>query len=174
MQDGLTAGTMLAQAGSLLERVTADPSSMPTWWRHRVRVDWVRCEAALLNDDPSAALGHANAALGAAEAAAAPRHVAKSLLFVGVSEVESGQRDEATATLRRCLMLTTSMGFMAVGWPAHAVMAALLKDTDPQAAHGHFVQASAITAALREGLTGQLATRWDARADIRALHREAS
>lgn len=174
LQDALTARTMLGQAGSLLERMTADQASMPTWWRHRVRLDWVRCEADLLNGDPHAAREHAGAALAAAEAAAAPRHVAKSLLFVGVAEIESGERVQAVTTLRRCLMLTTTMGFQAVGWPAHAVLAALLKQEDPQAAHEHFLQASAITTALRAGLAGTLAARWDARADIRALHREAS
>jgi Flp pilus assembly protein TadD len=173
LQDALTAGTMLAQAGSLLERVGGDPASGPTWWRHRVRLGWVRCEAALLNDD-AAAMGHAGAALAAAEAAAAPRHVAKSLLFLGVAEIESGRREQAVVTLRRCLRLTTTMGFQAVGWPAHAVLAALLKQEDPQAAHAHFVQASAITSSLRAGLAEPLASRWDARADIRALHREAS
>jgi hypothetical protein len=36
------------------------------------------------------------------------------------------------------------------------------------------VAASAITNTVREGLTGELARRWDARADIMALHNEAS
>jgi hypothetical protein len=50
----------------------------------------------------------------------------------------------------------------------------LLKGTDPKAAHQHFVQASEITRAVGDGLTGDLARRWEARADIMALHKEAS
>lgn len=174
MQDPLTAATMLAQGRSLLARVSADPTSAPTWWRHRVRVEWVACEVSLLQSRHEDALAHARAALETAEAGNAPRHVAKSLLFLAVAQIETGQRDAAVPLLKRCLMLSASMGFLAVAWPAHAVLAALLKDTDQHAAHSHFVKASAIIDTLREGLTGQLASRWDARADIVALHREAS
>ncbi|MEZ5185238.1 MAG: tetratricopeptide repeat protein [Candidatus Nanopelagicales bacterium] len=174
MQDPLTAATMLAQGRSLLARVSADPVSAPTWWRHRVRVEWVACEVALLETRYEDALAHARAALETAEAANAPRHVAKSLLFLAVANIETGRRDAAVPLLKRCLVLSTAMGFLAVAWPAHAVLAALLKDTDERSAHTHFVAASAIIDTLREGLTGQLANRWDARADIVALHREAS
>ena len=70
-------------------------------------------------------------------------------------------------------MLSGSMGFLAVAWPATAVLAVLLKESDPEIAHSHFVDASAITDTLRAGLRGQLATRWDARVDIVGFHREA-
>ncbi len=102
------------------------------------------------------------------------RTLAKSLLFVAVSEIQIGRPETAVPRLRRSLMLSTSMGFLAVAWPAHAVLAALLKASDPQAAHQHFVQASTITNTVRDGLSGDLARRWDARADIMALHKEAS
>lgn len=66
------------------------------------------------------------------------------------------------------------MGLQAVAWPTHAVLAALLKDSDPDAARAHFAAAGAITDSLRSGLSGELAQRWDERADIVALRREAS
>lgn len=174
LQDAVSASTTLAQAGSLLDRVSADPAGAPQWWRHRVRLAWVRCEVALLESHAADAAAHAAAALEAAEAATAPRHVAKSLLFVGVAQIESGDPAAALPTLRRAVMLSSSMGFLAVAWPAHAVLAALLQPTDPRVAHEHFEQASAITTTLRRGLSGQLAARWDERADIRALHHAAS
>lgn len=174
LQDGLTAATMIAQAQSLLDRVSAEPASAPTWWRHQVRLRWVQCEVALLGSDAGAAIDHASQALQHAEIAAAPRHVAKSLLFVAVGQIDAGEHEKAIPNLRRSLVLSTTMGFNAVAWPTHAVLAALVKQTDPQVAHDHFVAASEITRELRQGLTGSLAERWDARADIQALHREAS
>mgnify|MGYP000844777348 CR=1 FL=1 len=174
LQDAASAASTLAQAGSLLERVSADPVTAPTWWRHRVRVEWVRCEVALLQERAGEAADHAALALAAAEAATAPRHVAKSLLFTGVTQIESGDPAAALPTLRRAVMLSSSMGFQAVAWPTHAVLAALLQASDPKAAQEHAKQASTITAHLRRGLSGQLAARWDERADIRALHQAAS
>jgi hypothetical protein len=174
LQDSLTAGTMISQAQSLLDRVTAEGSSAPTWWRHQVRLAWVQCEVALLSSDPQRAVEHAVRGLQVAEIAAAPRHVAKSLLFVAVGQIDAQARDQAIPNLRRSLMLSTTMGFLAVAWPAHAVLAALLKQSDPATAHEDFLAASRIALDLRRGLTGDLADRWDARADIRALHREAS
>lgn len=174
LQDTLTARTMIAQAQSLLERVAAAPSSAPTWWRHRVRLSWVQCEVALLSSDPQTAAHHAAAAVAAAEVAAAPRHVAKSLLFAAVAEIDAGHRDKALPMLRRSLMLSTTMGFLAVAWPTHAVLAALLKPSDPVMAREHFAAAATITGALGASLKGELADRWEQREDIRALQREAS
>lgn len=174
LQDALTSTSTLAQARSLLDRVAADPVSGPTWWRHQVRMAWVECEVALLQSRYEDAVTHATMALDAAEAATAPRHVAKSLLFVAVADIESGRRDVAVPRLRRSLMLSTSMGFLAVAWPAHAVLAALLRDSDADAARAHFGHASDITDTIRGGLPGDLTDRWDARPDILALHREAS
>lgn len=174
LQDDLTATTMLGQARSLLERVAADPRSAPTWWRHHVRVAWVECEVALMQSRYSEAVTHAARSLAESELANAPRHVAKSLLFLAVSEIEDGDRDAGLTNLKRSLMLSSSMGLQAVAWPTHAVLAALLKDSDPDAARAHFAAAGAITDSLRSGLSGELAQRWDERADIVALRREAS
>lgn len=174
LQEALTASTMLGQARSLLQKVAADPANAPIWWRHSVRVSWVECEVALLESRYPDAVTYATTALDAAESANAPRHVAKSLLFLAVSKIEAGQREQAVPDLRRSLMLSGSMGLLAVEWPTHAVLAALLKGGDPQAAHTHFVAANAITDTVRQGLTGDLAQRWAERDDILALRREAS
>ncbi len=173
MEDAATAANTLAQARSLLERVGGDPAQMPIWWRHRVRLTWVECEIALLNSDYLAAVTKASEALEHSEAANAPRHVAKSLLFLAVAQVEAGEKTKAIANLQRSLMLSTSMGFLAVAWPAHAVLAALLAPEDVVAARDHFVAASRIADDLRAGLSGEIAQRWDARSDIAALHRAA-
>lgn len=172
LQDAATASSNLAKATSLLDRVGA--ASPDIWWRHRVRSQWVACEVALLQSQSRAALTDAQAALQLAEAANAPRHVAKSLLFVAVSQIETGDREGAKPHLRRCLTLSTPMGYLAVAWPAHAVLGALLKPSDPQAARAAFASASEITDTLRADLSGDLAARWDRRADIAGLHREAS
>jgi tetratricopeptide (TPR) repeat protein len=172
LQDALTAATMLSQSTSLLDRVTAAEDA-PTWWRHQVRMAWVQCEVALLTLDREQAVGRSARALDIAENAAAPRHVAKSLLFLAVSQIEAGDQEHALPNLRRSIVLSASMGFLAVAWPAHAVLAAVLQQSDPPAAHEHFSQASSITRGLGEGLQGALAARWEARADIQALHREA-
>jgi tetratricopeptide (TPR) repeat protein len=173
MEDAATAANTLAQARSLLQRVAADPAALPIWWRHRVRLTWVECEVALLQSDYDVAVARASEALEAAEAANAPRHVAKSLLFLAVSQVEAGQRESAVANLQRSLTLSTSMGFLVVAWPGYAVLAALVQPDDPEAARNHFAKASAIADEIRAGLSGDLAERWDARADIAALHRAA-
>lgn len=172
LQDSVTAENTLNQAKSLLVRVAAENSE--SWWRHMVRVEWVACEIALMSSDSVTAVARAERALELAENANAPRHVAKSLLFLAVAQIESGRTDAAAANLRRSLMLSNSMGYLAVSWPAHAVLAALLKAGDPAAAHAHFVSAAKVIATLRSGLTGELATRWDARPDVAALLREAS
>lgn len=172
LQDSVTASSTIAQAGSLLGRVSA--ASRQVWWRHQVRVEWVGCEIALLRSETVPALGHAQAALTLAEDANAPRHVAKSLLFVAVCQIENGELEQAIPNLRRCLMLCAPMDFGAVAWPAHAVLAALLKPTDAQTAGRHFEAADEITARIAAGLNGELGRRWRERADILALHREAS
>lgn len=172
LQDAVTAGNTLNQAQSLLTRVAAD--NPQSWWRHSVRVEWVACEISLMSSNPGPAQARAESALALAENANAPRHVAKSLLFVAVAQIENGKHEEAAGNLRRSLMLSTSMGYLAVAWPAHAVLAALLRASDPQGSHAHFAQAAEVIRTLRSGLSGDLATRWDARPDVAALLREAS
>jgi hypothetical protein len=60
-------------------------SAVDPGWRRRVRLGWVETEVALLAGDPARAVESARAGLAVAEDAAAPRHVAKCLLFLGVA-----------------------------------------------------------------------------------------
>lgn len=64
---------------------TADEST-----RLRIRGRWVGCELALLESRPHDAVAAAAEALALARAAGAPRHEAKSLLFLGIAERETG------------------------------------------------------------------------------------
>lgn len=69
-------------------------------WRAGVRRGWVACELALLTDRPARAAEASRDAVRRAEAAQAPRHLAKSLLFYGVSMRELARR-QAVAPLFR-------------------------------------------------------------------------
>lgn len=60
-------------------------SSRAGGWRAAVRSRWVRCERELLAGRPSHAVRDARSAVGTARRAGAQRHVAKSLLFLGVA-----------------------------------------------------------------------------------------
>ena len=67
--------------------------------RGMVRLSWVRAEHALLSADPTAAVGHARLALADARAMGWPRHIAKSLLFLG-SALEAARAGEARLRLQ--------------------------------------------------------------------------
>jgi hypothetical protein len=83
-------------------------------WRVRVRLAWVRCERELLAGRPRAAVRHARSALSTAERAGARKHVAKSLLFLGVSLREAGAATEAGGSLRRARTIASSIGAHAI------------------------------------------------------------
>lgn len=79
-------------------------------WRARVRLDWVRCEHALLTGNPRAAAGFARTALRRALRARALRHAAKSLLFLGVSLRAQGRDEEGREALRAAAKLARACG----------------------------------------------------------------
>jgi ATP/maltotriose-dependent transcriptional regulator MalT len=138
------AGERVAEAEALVGRRS-------DWWRQRVRLDWAQAELALVEGRPGDAAVRASSALSRAEAAGAPRHVAKSLLFLGVALLERGDLDDAVATLRRCVTLADPLGLLPVLWPARALIGAL-------AGQGPGADAAAAAAAVR-----------DARTTVRAL-----
>lgn len=136
------------------------------WWRQRVRLDWVRAEVALLAgraDDADEAAGEA---VGRAEQARAPRHVAKGLLFQGVARLEAGS-PATVDTLRRAATLAEGLGALPVSWPARALLGALLGD-DPEAATS-FAAARDAVATIAENLPPDLRRQWLARPDVAAL-----
>jgi tetratricopeptide (TPR) repeat protein len=139
------------------------------WWRQLVRLDWAAAEIALLDGDANAAAMHASAALGRAESSGAPRHVAKSLLFLGVALLERQEIDEATATLRRAGSLAESLGTLPVLWPAKALLGALTSSIDPAESAASMAAARAAIATIAADLPSELRAEWLARDDVSAL-----
>lgn len=79
----------LARAGRLVS---------PDDRRGLIRLSWVRAEHALLTDDAAQAVAHSRLALADARALGWPRHVAKSLLFLGAA-LEAARSAEARLRL---------------------------------------------------------------------------
>lgn len=147
------------------ERVLADHGA--DWWRQRVRFGWARCEVALLQGDPDEALAAASTAVERAEAARAPRHVAKGLLFQGVAELQVGA--DASATLRRSAMLAENVGVLPVLWQAKALHGALVADDDPAGAAASLSAARSIVLTIAGDLPADLREQWLARPNVAAL-----
>lgn len=143
----------------------------PDWWRQRVRLDWVRAEIALLDEDPQGAQEAAGEAIDRAELARAPRHVAKGLLFLGVAQAQSGAPETLT-TLRRAATLAEQLGTTPLIWPARALVGAMLAedDQDDQAASARSLQAArSAVLAIASDLPDDVREEWLARPDIEAL-----
>ena len=140
----------------------------PDWWRQRVRLDWVRAEIDLLDDDAAAAQHAAAAAVERAEAARAPRHVAKGLLFLGVAQAQSGM-SQALATLRRAAMLGEQLGATPLVWPARALIGALLADTEPTESARSLQAARSAVLTIAGDLPDDVREEWLTRPDIEVL-----
>ncbi|WP_203963958.1 hypothetical protein [Actinocatenispora thailandica] len=98
---GLTADAIGAGDRGLAEcRWAALAEVAGTSWRTAVRCGWVAAELSLLSDLPENAADAAYRAVRCAEMAQARRHLAKSLLFYGVSVREVARR-QAVAPLFR-------------------------------------------------------------------------
>ncbi len=139
------------------------------WWRQRVRAQWVRAEIALLVGDAAAAARAGESAVTLAEASGAPRHVAKSLLFLGVAQVQSGDAVEAAATLRRGATLADSLGCLPLLWPTRAVLGALLQGEQPAESARNLSGARSTVLAIADDLPEELRQGWLVRPDIAAL-----
>jgi len=162
MNDARTARSRLDQATAMLEGRT-------DWWRQRVRVLWVRAEIGLLTGDPAGACKAAETAVTLAEGSGAPRHVAKSLLFLGVAQVQDGDPDEAATTLRRAATLSESLGCLPLVWPSRAVLGALLDGTAAQESARNLAGARGTVIAIADDLPEDLRADWLARPDVAAL-----
>jgi len=163
LDDGTAARTRLEQATVLLEGRT-------DWWRQRVRMLWVRAEIALLpGGDPAAAVKAAETAVTLAEGSGAPRHVAKSLLFLGVAQVQAGDPAEAAATLRRAATLSESLGCLPLVWPSRAMLGALLDGDLPQESARNLAGARGTVISIADDLPEDLRADWLGRPDIAAL-----
>jgi len=146
--------------------VTAERAEQ--WWRQQVRLDWVRAEVALLAGDPSTAANSAIAAARRAEAAGAPRHLAKSLLFLGLAQLQLGSEDSVDS-LQRAATLAEELDTVPLLWPARALLGALLADRDPGAGAQSLTTARAAVLRIAADLPDDLREQWLGRADIAAL-----
>ncbi len=158
-----TARDALAHAEEIVAQRTQ------TWWREQLRMDWVRAELALLTDDPGLARAAAERALDSAEAASAPRHVAKSLLFAGVAATSAGQQAVAVDLLARAAVLAEGLGARPLVWPSRGLLGALQASSAPEESERNLESARAVIRDMAADLPPLLADEWLARRDIRTL-----
>ncbi len=152
-----------------LDAATALLEGRSDWWRQKVRALWVRAEVALLAGDPTAGAKAADGAVTLAEGSGAPRHVAKSLLFLGVAQVQGGEPGEATETLRRAATLAERLGCLPLVWPSRAVLGALLEGSDSAESAKNLAAARSAVITIADDLPEALRDEWLARPDVGAL-----
>ena len=166
--DAIGLGDPITARGEL-ERATTLTEGRSDWWRQRVRLLWVRAELALLTGDPGAAASLTDTAVQVAEGSGAPRHVAKSLLFHGVAQVQGGELEEAGSTLRRAATLAESLGCLPLLWPSRAVLGALIEPTAPQESARSLASARNAVLQIADDLPEDLRAEWLDRPDVAAL-----
>lgn len=138
------------------------------WWRQRVRLDWARADIALLDEKPHEAILAAGGAVSGAEAARAPRHVAKGLLFQGVAELHAGS-DDAIATLRRAAGLAEGLAALPLVWQATALVGALLAGDESSEGARSLATARSAVLTIAADLPDDLRDEWLARPNVSAL-----
>lgn len=156
------ARSWLAKSEAIIEGRGGD------WWRQLIRLDWARAEVALLADDPLDAVTFAAAAVTGAEAARAPRHVAKGLLFQGVAELQAGST-ETVATLRRAASLAEGLGAVPLVWQARALVGALLGGEETEEGARSLATARSAVLTIAGDLPDDLREEWLARPNVSAL-----
>ncbi len=168
----------VSQAEQCLARATRYYSGREEW-RTSLRIEWVRTEISLVRGDPATAIEYAQDALARAETADAPRHVAKSLLFLGSSQLTVASRGpavdtvtlaSAVSTLRRGAALAQSLGALPLVWPAHMLLSQALPPED-QARLTHRAAAAAALREILKDLPPSIATGWAAQPEVAALLR---
>jgi hypothetical protein len=156
------ARSWLAKSEAIIESRGGD------WWRQRIRLDWARAEVALLADVPKDAITSAASSVTGAEAARAPRHVAKGLLFQGVAELQVGST-EGVGTLRRAASLAEGLGAVPLVWQARALVGALLGGEDTEEGARSLATARSAVLAIAGDLPDDLREDWLARPNVSAL-----
>lgn len=158
-----------ATAMSFVDRARAESSAHPDWWRQRVRLTWVDGEVALLTGDTRRAQQVLTPGVQLAEISGAPRHVAKTLLLLAVSQVQAGEMELAESTLRRSATLAESLGALPVLWPAKALLGALLEESAPAESAKALAAARGSVIAIADDLPEDLRDVWLDRPDVAAL-----
>ncbi|HEX5017510.1 MAG TPA: tetratricopeptide repeat protein [Actinomycetes bacterium] len=170
---GLAADAVAAEdaaaATHLLDRARAIAEGHNDWWQQRVRLAWVEAEVALLVGDTDRAAELLQAAVQLAEGSGAPRHVAKTLLLLGVAHVQAGDLSGAETTLRRSATLAESLGALPTLWPARALLGALLEESSPAESAKSLAAARSGVIAIADDLPDDLRDVWLDRPDVAAL-----
>jgi hypothetical protein len=125
--------------------------------RVRVRLEWVRAEVALLADDRAGARAPARRALALAEEYGSDRHVAKSLLFVAVSDPAA-----APGALRRSWAISTAQNYETLVWPAGGLLLGLVERREKPEIRARVLRAVRL---ICEGLPPDVAQDWTERSD---------
>jgi hypothetical protein len=141
-------------------------------WRCLVRLEWVTTEVRLLGGEPKSAIASARRALTESERAGAPRHVAKSALFLGaalLSRPAGADRREALLHLTRAAALAEGIGALPLVWVSRALVGAVLAPSEPDRSSASLTAARGAVAAIGAGLSEADRAVWLTRPDIAAL-----
>jgi len=156
-------------ATDLLERARAVTDGRSDWWQQRVRLAWTEAEIHLVTGDPERAAELLLSAVQLAEGSGAPRHVARTLLLLGVAYVQAGHLAAAESTLRRSATLADGLGALPTLWPARALLGTLLEGTQPAEAASSLAAARGAVIAIADDLDEDLRDVWLDRPDVAAL-----
>lgn len=156
-------------ARGAMEQVEALVAQEPLWWRQQIRLEWLRAELALLEDDPGLARVASARALEVAETSNAPRYVAKSLLFAGVAATAQGKQAAAIDLLARAAVLAEGLGALPLTWLSRGLLGALQASSSPEESTQSLEAARAAIWAIAASLPPVLSAEWLARRDIRSL-----
>jgi tetratricopeptide (TPR) repeat protein len=138
-------------------------------WRREVRLGWVRTEIALLDADPLNACAVAATALSTARTAAAPRHEAKCLLFLGAA-LDAADDARATGLLAEAARSAASLGATPLLWVAELLLARRAQRRgDTPGWSVHLAASRAAVTAIGDALPANDRTAWLNRPDIAAI-----
>lgn len=155
-------------ARRLAEAEAALPGQGDEYWRQRVRLGWARAEVAMLDGRAEDAEAHAAEAVQRAEDSRAPRHVAKGLLLLGLSQVSQGSA-EAVVSLRRSATFAESLGCLPLVWPSRALLGALTAEDDVAESAKSLAAARSAVLAIAGDLPPGVRAEWLGRPDVQAL-----
>jgi hypothetical protein len=130
----------------------------------------VAAEVALADNDPQAAIEAVAESVQQAEHVGAPRHVAKSLLFLGAAQDGVG---DATSrqTVGRAALLAESLGAMPLVWASRGLLWRWLAADNPTEAEANRAAAERAVRTMAADMPAELAGEWLARADVAPLLR---
>ena len=144
----------------------------PSWWREGIRLAWVTAEVGLLGGDPGQTLPGLRAALTTAQLHRAPRHVAKTQLFLGVvlrtaAPEDADADEESTHLLAAAAAGAEQLGAWPLVWAIGSVRREWLHETGEQAtARQAAIAAARAAAIIAADLPTGLREAWLARPDV--------